>query len=467
MFGKTIAGTITRQSVAAVRAPPRCAIRFRRGSSTGTEVDGDEVIGALDSSQRPRRASLYVHWPYCLRRCSYCNFNKYILRGDNGSSMTECLQRETETLLGLSQVSSITSVFFGGGTPSLAHPSTIAAVLESVSKRANILDKAEVTLEVNPTPEGMSKLEDYCRAGVNRFSIGVQSLQDEDLKFLGRDHNSQHALQTLAEARRLCPGRVSVDVMFGRPGQSVESWERELSELLSVCDDHVSLYQLTLERGTQLFKQVQQGELALPADDATAVMYQLARRMLHERGFLQYEVSNFAKHDAISHHNMSYWKGEQYVGVGPGAHGRFVPLAEGGVVREARTQTLEPDVWIQEVRRRGHGTRRRIPLSHLGLLEEVLVMGLRMTEGITHKHWKGFSPEADLQTVFGGSVDDQELLSNGQLVLDDRGLRCSWGGLALLDSMLPTLLLALENHITQRLQRDQLIDGQSYQTFPL
>uniref|UniRef100_A0A8D0CZD0 Radical S-adenosyl methionine domain-containing protein n=1 Tax=Sander lucioperca TaxID=283035 RepID=A0A8D0CZD0_SANLU len=402
-----------------------------------------------------------VRWPYCLRRCSYCNFNKYIPRENNDPMMTECLQRETETLLQLSQVSCITSVFFGGGTPSLAHPSTIAAVLESVSRRAYLSDKAEVTLEVNPTPVGKSKLEDYCRAGVNRFSIGVQSLQDGDLKILGRDHSPHQALQTVEEARRLCPGRVSVDVMFGRPKQSAESWENELSELLRVCDDHVSLYQLTLERGTQLFKQVLGGEVTMPAEDVTAEMYQCARRTLHQHGFLQYEVSNFARHKAVSHHNTSYWKGRQYIGVGPGAHGRFVPRGEGGVVREARTQTLEPDVWIREVQQRGHGTRRRIQLSHLELLEEVLVMGMRMSKGINHKHWELFSPQLGLHEVFGTSNDIQELLQSGQLILDDRGLRCSWDGLALLDSILPALLVMLERQISQRLQRDHHADGQT------
>lgn len=218
---------------------------------------------------------------------------------------------------------SITSVFFGGGTPSLAHPSTVAAVLETVCRRASFSDRAEVTLEVNPTLAGMMKLKDYCSAGVNRFSIGVQvsmltteneiitsrgtyimlpivqSLQDEDLKLLGRDHSSHQALQTTEEARRLCPGRVSVDVMFGRPKQSCESWENELSELLRVCDDHVSLYQLTLERGTELFKQVAGGEVTVPAEDETAAMYQCARRMLHQQGFLQYEVSNFARNVSL------------------------------------------------------------------------------------------------------------------------------------------------------------------------
>uniref|UniRef100_A0AAQ4QZ69 Radical S-adenosyl methionine domain-containing protein n=1 Tax=Gasterosteus aculeatus aculeatus TaxID=481459 RepID=A0AAQ4QZ69_GASAC len=408
---------------------------------------GGHVEDAFERTDSPNQASLYVHWPYCLRRCTYCNFNKYIPGENNDLTMTECLQRETDTLLQLSQVSCITSVFFGGGTPSLAPASTVAAVLQTVSSRAHLSGEAEVTLEVNPTPAGKSRLADYRRAGVNRFSIGVQSLQDEDLKTLGRDHSSRQALQTVEEARRLCPGRVSLDVMFGRPGQSAASWERELRELLRVCDDHVSLYQLTVERGTQLFKQVQRGEVAVPAEDAIAEMYRCARRTLRQHGFLQYEVSNFARNKAVSHHNTSYWKGRQYIGVGPGAHGRFAPLGEGGVVREARTQTLEPDVWMREVQQRGHGTRRRIQLGRRELLEEVLVMGMRMTGGINHKHWAMFSPRLGLREAFGSSSEVQELLQDGRLILDDRGLRCSWDGLVVLDSMLPALLVELERQI--------------------
>ncbi|KAM8845160.1 radical S-adenosyl methionine domain-containing protein 1, mitochondrial isoform 2-T2 [Spinachia spinachia] len=432
-----------------LRAGPRVVSPgLRRFSGTSGEGHVEDAFEPTASPRLSNRASLYVHWPYCLRRCTYCNFNKYIPGEKNDLTMTACLQRETDTLLQLSQVSCITSVFFGGGTPSLAPPSTVAAVLQTVSSRAHLSDDAEVTLEVNPTPAGKSRLEDYRRAGVNRFSIGVQSLQDEDLKTLGRDHSSSEALQTVEEAKRLCPGRVSLDVMFGRPAQSIASWESELRELLRVCDDHVSLYQLTVERGTQLFKQVLRGEVAVPAEDVTAEMYRCARRTLRQHGFLQYEVSNFAR-NAVSHHNTSYWKGRQYIGVGPGAHGRFAPLGEGGVVREARTQTLEPDVWIREVQQRGHGTRRRIQLGRLELLEEVLVMGMRMTGGIRHKHWAMFSPQLGLREAFGSSSEVQRLLLNGQLILDDRGLRCSWDGLAVLDSMLPALLVELERQSGQ------------------
>lgn len=419
-------------------------------------ISSESPVGDISENHHQTTASLYVHWPYCLRRCSYCNFNKYISRSNNNEIMTECLEKETQTLLQLSQVSCITSVFFGGGTPSLAHPSTIAAVLESISQLAYVPQTAEVTLEVNPTTMGMSKLEDFYHAGVNRFSIGVQSLNDDDLIVLGRDHSSSDAVRTIEEARRLVPGRVSVDIMFGRPQHTVPNWESELHELLQVCDNHVSLYQLTLERGTQLFKQVLNGDVKMPEDDVTAEMYQCARGILHQHGFHQYEVSNFARNNAVSHHNLSYWKGRQYIGVGPGAHGRFVPLAEGGVFREARTQTLEPDVWMREVQQRGHGTRRRIQLHHRELLEEVLVMGLRLTEGITHKHWQIFSPHMSLHDVFGTTPGVQDLLQEEKLILDERGLCCSYDGLALLDSILPTLLLELEQTISQKTQKDSL-----------
>ncbi|GAA6080087.1 radical S-adenosyl methionine domain-containing protein 1, mitochondrial isoform X1 [Tachysurus ichikawai] len=274
--------------------------------------------GQKENPRDSQQASLYIHWPYCLKRCSYCNFNKYIPRSVDNKVMTECLQQETQTLLQLSRVSQISSVFFGGGTPSLAQASTVAAVLETVSAHTRLCDHAEVTLEVNPASAGRTALPDFLSAGVNRFSVGVQSLNDASLRVLGRDHDPVQALQTLAEARTLCPGRVSVDVMFGIPGQSVASWESELEEVLRVCDDHVSLYQLTLERGTHLYKQVQLGEVSMPADDVTASMYRSARKILEQAGFLQYEVSNFARQNAVSTHNLGYWRAQPYIGVGPG-----------------------------------------------------------------------------------------------------------------------------------------------------
>uniref|UniRef100_K7FKI5 Radical S-adenosyl methionine domain-containing protein n=1 Tax=Pelodiscus sinensis TaxID=13735 RepID=K7FKI5_PELSI len=369
-------------------------------------------------------------WPYCQKRCSYCNFNKYIPRGLDEASMRSCLTQEARTLIQLSQVHRISSVFFGGGTPSLASPQTIAAVLETISRCAHLAADA-------------SRLAEFRASGINRLSIGIQSLDDAELILLGRDHTAHEALGTLEEAKKLFPGRTSIDLIFGLPGQSVASWTKGLEELLQQCDDHVSLYQLTLERGTSLFRQVQQGSVPAPKQEVVAEMYEVAREMLRDTGYRQYEVSNFARNGALSAHNLSYWQGSQYIGIGPGAHGRFVPRAHGENLREARIQTLEPDSWMKEVQAFGHGTRKR---AAQGELEVVSVSQYLqwVSPLLPHQHWLQFAPSLSLWDVFGTSVEVKELEDQGLLLLDNRGLRCSWKGLAVLDSLLLTLLNQLQ-----------------------
>ncbi|XP_066421800.1 radical S-adenosyl methionine domain-containing protein 1, mitochondrial [Molothrus aeneus] len=400
--------------------------------------------GPAPDTAAPATAALYVHWPYCRKRCSYCNFNTYVVPAVDEAAVRSCLVREAQTLLRLSQVHSVTSVFFGGGTPSLASPGTIAAVLEAVAGAAHLPAGAEVTLEANPSSTSASALDGFRAAGVNRLSIGIQSLDDAELRMLGREHTAAEALKAVEAARGLFPGRTSIDLLFGLPGQSRDAWAQGLEATLRVCDDHISLYQLTLERGTALAAQVRGGALPAPPQDLLADMYQTARNVLVAAGFRHYEVSNFARKGALSTHNLSYWQAEQYIGVGPGAHGRFVLRAEGGCGREARVQTLEPVAWMREVQSQGHGTRSRAVLSPLEQLEELLTLGLRTDEGITHKRWGHFSPQLSLQAVFGEPGEARALQQEGWLVLDNGGLRCTWAGLAVLDSLLPDLLWQLQ-----------------------
>ncbi|NXK09358.1 RSAD1 protein, partial [Herpetotheres cachinnans] len=389
-------------------------------------------------------STLCPQWPYCRKRCSYCNFNKYVVPAVDEAAVRACLVREARTLLRLSQVQSITSVFFGGGTPSLASPGTIAAVLEAVAGAAHLPTGAEVTLEANPSSTSTPRLAGFRAAGVNRLSIGVQSLDDVELQLLGREHTAAEARGAVEAARDLFPGRTSLDLLFGLPGQSRDAWAQGLEAALGLCDDHISLYQLTLEQGTALAAQVWGGTLPTPPQDLLADMYLTARAMLVAAGFRHYEVSNFARKGALSTHNLSYWRAEQYIGVGPGAHGRFVPWGEGGHSREARVQTLEPVTWMREVQSQGHGTRKRVVLSPLEQLEEVLALGLRTDEGITHELWGHFSPHLSLQAAFGAPGEAKALQQQGWLVLDGGGLRCTWEGLALLDSLLPDLLCQLQ-----------------------
>ncbi|CAJ0965672.1 unnamed protein product, partial [Ranitomeya imitator] len=389
----------------------------------------------------------------------------------------------------------VPSVFFGGGTPSLASPSTIGAVLEAISKYAYLLPDAEITLEANPTSSGESKLQEFRDAGVNRLSVGVQSLDNHDLQLLGRTHTASDAQRTIEEARRIFPGRTSVDLMFGLPGQSLASWHSTLHRLMEQCDDHVSLYQLTLERGTLMFRWKEKAQLTFPDQELTAQMYEDARQILQEAGFRQYEVSNFARNGAVSKHNLSYWCGKQYIGMGPGAHGRFVVHTSQGKQRQARIQTLEPEPWMKEVGRYGHGTRKvteqsdfDIPMDrdraveyrqqggscrglsgsrsrhrwNRGVLQdpgpppepvpactsecisELLVLGLRTDVGISHKvrtiAGNKLSPVISLYDLFEASQELRDLQKNGLLVLDQNGLRCTWMGLAVLDGLLLPIL---------------------------
>ncbi|XP_030089620.2 radical S-adenosyl methionine domain-containing protein 1, mitochondrial isoform X2 [Serinus canaria] len=271
-----------------------------------------------------------------------------------------------------------------------------------------------------------------------------QSLDDAELRMLGREHTAAEARKAVEAARGLFPGRTSIDLLFGLPGQSRDAWAQRLEEILRLCDDHISLYQLTLERDTALAAQVRCGALPTPPQDLLADMYQTACNVLVAAGFRHYEVSNFARKGALSTHNLSYWQADQYIGVGPGAHGRFVLRAEGGCSREARVQTLEPVTWMREVQSQGHGTRSRAVLSPLEQLEELLTLGLRTDEGITHERWGHFSPQLSLQAVFGEPGEARALQQEGWLVLDSSGLRCTWAGLAVLDSLLPDLLWQLQ-----------------------
>ncbi|NXP07662.1 RSAD1 protein, partial [Thinocorus orbignyianus] len=387
-------------------------------------------------------------WPYCRKRCSYCNFNKYVVPAVDEAAVGACLVREARTLLRLSQVQSVTSVFFGGGTPSLASPGTIAAVLEAIAGAAHLPTGAEVTLEANPSSACPQRLASFRVAGVNRLSIGVQSLDDTELRLLGREHTAVEARGAVEAARGLFPGRTSIDLIFGLPMQSQDAWEQGLEAALGLCDDHISLYQLTLERGTALAAQVWGGRLPAPPQDLLADMYHTACAMLVSAGFRHYEVSNFARKGAVSTHNLSYWRAEQYIGVGPGAHGRFVPWGDGGCSREARVQTLEPDAWMREVQSRGHGTRCRVvlsPLEHMGAsTAPLLVMEWVMTSTHGAQRWGHFSPHLSLQAMFGAPGEAAELQRQGWLVLDSSGLRCRRRGLALLDSLLPSLLCQLQ-----------------------
>ncbi|ESO84748.1 hypothetical protein LOTGIDRAFT_131730 [Lottia gigantea] len=387
-------------------------------------------------------------WPYCKRRCPYCNYNKYICKEVDEERMKKCLIQELETLVHKSCVENITTLFFGGGTPSLASPNTINSVIEKAKSVGNLTSSAEITIEVNPTEIEAKKLKEFKDAGINRMSIGLQSLNLRDLIFLGRDHSVEDGLRCLSEARSLLPGQVSVDIMFGRPNQTMAQWVEELEQLLSVCDNHISLYQLTVERGTELYKQVKSDKVLLPSNNEMANLYKCAVKLLEGRGFEHYEVSNYAKDACYSHHNLTYWTGGDYIGIGPGAHGRLTVKDNGKYIREARTQTLEPYNWMYAVEKYGHGTTRSVKQGIYDRCVETLSSSLRTKWGISHPNWRKVNP-IGLSKLFGSSDTINLLQSSDLLILDKRGLRATEKGLIVLDSLLVELVSVLHESLNK------------------
>ncbi|KAL1417674.1 hypothetical protein MTO96_026640 [Rhipicephalus appendiculatus] len=349
-------------------------------------------------------SSLYVHWPYCEKRCTYCNFNKYISRNVDHDLMSECLVRELTTVFRSSNISTITTVFFGGGTPSLMRPGDVERFLQAVS-RLTAAPIQEVTLECNPSPSARDSLRDFKEAGVTRLSIGVQSLgSNAELSSLGRTHTVEDSMECLDRAMHLFPGQVSAGCPIRTTGANTRrlaarstTGTSALSKVLKLGTAHVSLYELTLERGTQLFKEVQAGLQSLPSSETCSQMYLAAVEALELEGVLRYEVSNFARKGHECRHNQACWRGLQYLGIGPGAHSRVL-VAEGQW--EARVQTLEPNPWMHEVSTRGHGTRLTRSLSRQDRLEELLMMGLRTACGISDQDWRAVSGGVGLVDTF-------------------------------------------------------------------
>ncbi|KAK2172932.1 hypothetical protein NP493_919g01034 [Ridgeia piscesae] len=410
--------------------------------STKTSVGAKDVDGASFQQE----AVLYVHWPYCEKRCTYCNFNKYISNAVDHRRMRDSLCTEFRTLHSLSHVTRIQSIFFGGGTPSLAEPETIYKVIETVKDTVDLPADVEVTIEVNPSSTEAAKLGAFKDAGINRVSLGVQALNDMDLTVLGRQHTVEEALRTLDICKKLFHGRTSVDVIFGRPGQMLSAWNEELQQILNLCDDHISLYQLTLERGTSFHKDVMDRKLMMLPANKMADLYEAAVQVLEDAGFSRYEASNFARHGAESSHSQAYWQGMQYIGIGPGAHGRFVPKAKNKTVREARIQTLEPEPWMYEVEKYGHATRRAVPQSQLDVLQEILMLGLRTKIGVPSERWLKFSHGPTLDEVFNNTYMVKLLQNEKFLILDDKGLRTTAQGLNVVDSIMPELLNVMDKY---------------------
>ena len=334
------------------------------------------VDGGLDGPVTEPLA-LYVHWPFCLAKCPYCDFNSHVRDRIPQARFAAALRAELAWEAARLGRRTLTSIFFGGGTPSLMEPATVAALIADARALFDPVPELEVTLEANPTSVEAGRLAAFRDAGVNRASLGVQSLEDAPLRALGRQHSAAQAMAALEVARRIFP-RLSFDLIYARPGQDLAAWRAELHRALALAADHLSLYQLTVEPGTAFEALHRRGALVLPDEDAAAALYEATAEAAAAHGLRQYEVSNYAVPGAESRHNLAYWRYGDYAGIGPGAHGR---VSLGGQLLATRRHRA-PEPWAERVERDGHGSTAEEVVSAPDRAREMLLMGLRLHEGI-------------------------------------------------------------------------------------
>lgn len=369
--------------------------------------------------------ALYVHWPFCVSKCPYCDFNSHVRESVDQAAWREALLADLRHEAALLPGRTVGSIFFGGGTPSLMPPATVAAVIAAAGDAWGLADDVEITLEANPNSVEVANFADLATAGVNRVSIGVQSFDSEVLEFLGRAHSEDEARRAIATAQEHF-ARVSFDLIYARPGQSMAAWEAELAGALSFGTDHLSLYQLTIEPGTRFWALAAKGDLTIPDGDAAADLFDATQAMTRAAGLPRYEVSNHARIGQESRHNLAYWRYADYAGVGPGAHGRRLA--------QATERHKKPENFVSAVERNGHGLKVETDLPAHERATEAMLMGLRLTEGIDLARIEARSGLARAAFVDADAV--ARLAGQGLMRQDGDRLAVTDDGILLLDSIL-------------------------------
>jgi len=372
---------------------------------------------------------IYVHWPFCLSKCPYCDFNSHVRPQIDEPRFRAAMITELKHRAASTKGRIVESVFFGGGTPSLMQPQTVAAILEAIAKYWKMAASVEVTLEANPTSVEAERFRSYRSAGVNRASLGIQAFNDDDLKLLGRMHSKAEALAALNVAASVFD-RYSFDLIYARPGQSVKAWQAELAEALTHAGEHLSLYQLTIEPDTMFERLRDAGKLVLPDMGRARGLWDATQETMGKAGMPAYEISNHARPGGESRHNLIYWRYGEYVGVGPGAHGR-IATPKG---RRAQATERHPEMWLTVVEADGHGLVEDELLSSEEQGDEFLLMGLRLAEGIEPRRFEEFS---------GRRLDPAQvksLVAEGMVEYTRDGrLRVSAAGFPVLDAVVADL----------------------------
>jgi putative oxygen-independent coproporphyrinogen III oxidase len=384
---------------------------------------------SAEAGASDRTYALYVHWPFCVSKCPYCDFNSHVRESVDQAAWRAALLTDLAHEARRTGGGSLTSIFFGGGTPSLMPPQTIAAIIEAASRHWTFASDIEITMEANPNSAEAARFADVAAAGVNRLSIGLQALDDTALRFLGRAHDAAEGLAALASAQRHF-ARVSFDLIYALPGQSEAAWAADLGRALAMSTGHLSLYQLTIEPGTRFETMVRKGDF-IPADpDHGAALYELTQEMTAAAGIPAYEVSNHARAGEKSRHNLSYWRYGDYLGIGPGAHGR--------VMARATRRHRKPENWMMSVNAAGHGIDEELPLDPATRVTEALMMGLRLAEGINLDDIAARTG-TDAATIIDRKAAGR-LEAQGLVTTPDNRLTVTPQGMLLLDAILAELL---------------------------
>ena len=372
--------------------------------------------------------ALYIHWPFCVSKCPYCDFNSHVRASVDQAQWRDALLADLAHEAGLLPGRRLGSIFFGGGTPSLMPPATVAALIDAaLAAWPAAPGGVEITLEANPSSVEAARFADLATAGVNRVSLGVQALDDAALRFLGRAHGVDEALGALAIAQRHF-ARVSIDLIYARPDQSLAAWEAELARALAFGTEHLSLYQLTIEPGTRFATDAAAGRLVIPDGDTAADLFEVTRAITAAAGIPAYEISNHARPGAQSRHNLTYWRYGDYAGIGPGAHGRRDALAT--------FRRRKPENWLAALARNGHGLESEEPLTPATRASEALLMGLRLDEGVDLARIAALTGVA-----IGELVDDRQIAAlPGLIERSGDHLRVTEAGMILLDAILPRVV---------------------------
>jgi putative oxygen-independent coproporphyrinogen III oxidase len=376
--------------------------------------------------------AVYIHWPFCRSKCPYCDFNSHVREAIDEARWTSALLADLQSQAALAPDREVVSIFFGGGTPSLMPPGTVAALIERVLALWPVAPALEVTLEANPNSAEAERFAGFAAAGVNRLSLGIQALDPAALRFLGRRHDRHEAIAAIALARDAFP-RYSFDLIYARPGQSIAAWDDELGEALTLAGTHLSLYQLTIEPGTAFGNRAERGEILTADEDTAAALFEMTQERLAAAGMPAYEISNHARAGAECRHNLAYWRYEDYLGIGPGAHGRVTR----GHGKLATQQRRAPEAWLAAIEETGSAFDETTPIAPETAVEEMLMMGLRLSEGVSRARLEALA-DRTAEDLFGPALS--RLVDGGFLTLDDDRLVATAAGRQRLNAVLAALL---------------------------